>query len=266
MDIITIKNNGIRIEKPIFVVGCCNSGTTILQRSLLSHPNLSGPQTEGQDLKDLPSCIKQFIGRQTFRLWATPQFGKAYYLTEDDYERKTAERIAAVYEDQIEQGTRLVEKSPPNTLRMRFLQSIFPDAFFVIIVRNGIAVSEGIRRKRLLDPDRQHMEGLRTTIDDAAKQWYYANSILLNDRLHLRNSIVIKYEDLVTDTSRVLSSILNFCECDITRFKMPEFESDHNTKQINRLTTKEIKTIYGITNGLLAKLQYQLPRNEAIDA
>ncbi|MBW2664630.1 MAG: sulfotransferase, partial [Deltaproteobacteria bacterium] len=55
-----------KLEKPIFVVGCCNSGTTILWRSLLSHPDFSGPTTEGQDLKTLPRCMKHFLGKQTF--------------------------------------------------------------------------------------------------------------------------------------------------------------------------------------------------------
>ena len=35
----------------------------------------------------------------------------------------------------------LVEKSPPNLIRMRFLQALFPDAAFVVVVRHPVAVA-----------------------------------------------------------------------------------------------------------------------------
>ncbi|MDH8276096.1 sulfotransferase, partial [Klebsiella pneumoniae] len=34
-----------------------------------------------------------------------------------------------------------MEKSPPNLLRLRLLQAVFPDAAFVVIVRHPVAVA-----------------------------------------------------------------------------------------------------------------------------
>lgn len=258
MEIISANKPAVvrKLEKPIFVVGCCNSGTTILWRSLLSHPDFSGPTTEGQDLKTLPGCMKHFLGKQTFRMFAHPRFGWAYRLTEKDYQKVVAKRLAAVYAEHCEQGKRFIEKSPANSMRTRFLQTIFSDASFIIVVRNGMAVSEGIRRKRWRDPDRQHMAGLRTTIAEAAEQWLHTNRILMEDRSYLKRSIVIKYEDLVADTPMVLRSVLDFCECHSTNFPIPEFETDHNAKQIARLTAKEKETVSNIAGDLLTVLGY----------
>lgn len=264
MDIINKNRSDLfhRIEQPIFIVGCCNSGTKILWRTLLSHPQLSGPQSEGQDIRELPSCMRHFLGKQTFRMFAHPKFKGAYRLTEKDFEKDIAERIAVVYADHCETGKRFIEKSPANSMRMRFLQSIFPDAAFIIMIRNGLAVTEGIRRKRMCDPDRPHMAGLTTTIKEAAEQWANANRILINDQKYLRKSMIVKYEDLVTDTSDVLSLILDFLDLDIQDFFIPTFETDHNDKQIDRLTESEIQVALQIISELSIKLGYSEPLNK----
>jgi hypothetical protein len=78
----------------------------------------------------------------------------------------------------------------------------------------------------------------------------------MEDRSYLSRSIVIKYEDLVVDTPKVLRSVLDFCECHTTNFPIPEFETDHNAKQIARLTAKEKETVYNIAGDLLTVLGY----------
>lgn len=254
--IISKKNLQRKIRKPIFIVGCCNSGTTILWRALLGHKELDGPKIEGQDIKDLPKCMKHFLGKQTFRMFAHPKFNNAYHLTEENYENKLAEEVISVYAEHCAIGKRFVEKSPANSMRTRFLQSIFPDAYFVIVVRNGFAVSEGIVRKRLFDPERPHMAGLQTTIKEAAEQWLNANRILLQDRPYLERSIIIKYEDLVNKTTEIMHTVLRFCECDLTNIKFPKLENDLNKKQIGSLTLEEKNNIRTIAGDMLNYFDY----------
>ncbi len=258
MEMIVNKANRIskKIEKPIFVVGCCNSGTTILWRALKKHNELDGPETEGQDLQELPLCMRHFLGKKTFRMFAHPTFKYSYHLKENDFEKSVAQRLADLYAEHLEPGKRLIEKSPANLLRTRFLQSVFPDATFVIIVRNGIAVSEGIVRKRWYDPERPHMAGLKTTIEEASLQWHHANRIILQDKIYLKRYIMVKYEDLVKDTNKVLHSILNFCECSISDFPIPGFEKNLNAKQIARLSLTEKNAIHKIANKTLRYFGY----------
>jgi len=244
------------IERPVFVVGCCNSGTTILWRALMDQKEFDGPKFEGQDLKELPQCMRQYLGRKTFRMWAHPKFKSAHHLREKDYEPALSERLRSVYREHCKDGTRLLEKSPPNSLRTRFLQRSFPDAYFVIIVRNGFAVSEGIVRKRSYDPDRPHMAGLPTTIEQAAEQWSNANRTLLRDKRLLRRSITIRYEDLVCDTANVLQSILRFCECLTPNLEVPRFQEDLNEKQTARLSPEEKKAIRRVAGDMLHYFGY----------
>jgi hypothetical protein len=238
------------IERPIFVVGCCNSGTTILWQALKTHPELDGPLVEGQDLADLPPCMKHCLGRQTFRLFAHPRFRMSYRRTEVDFDWRTGHRIASVYREHCRLGKRLIEKSPANTLRVRYLQSIFPDAYFVFIVRSGLAVSEGIVRKRWLDPERPQKSGQSTTLADAATQWLHANAMYLYDQRYLRRSKIVTYEQLVQNARQTLWSVLEFCELDPSDFRVPNFRQDLNRSQIARLRPQEIHSITAITSRL----------------
>ena len=238
------------IEDPIFVVGCCNSGTTILWQALRSHPDVDGPAVEGQDLAGLPRCMTHSLGRQTFRMFAHPRFREIYRLTEKDLHWPEAVRLASVYREHCAIGKRLIEKSPANTVRVRYLQAVFPQASFVFIVRDAIAVSEGIVRKRRFDPDRPQKSGQDTTLPDAALQWLYANRSFLGDQPFLRCSTVVRYEDLVRTPETVLASLLKFCGLRPAALSYPQFTGDLNRVQISRLPPQQIRELASITSGL----------------
>lgn len=228
-----------RIEAPVFVVGCCNSGTTILREALRAHPDLAGPACEGQDLEGLPPLLRHFLGRQTSRMYAHPRFREAYRATERELNGRIADRIDGVYAEHARAGRRFLEKSPANAMRTRFLQALYPDASFVVIVRDGLAVSEGIRRKRAFDPERPHLAGLSTTLTEAAQQWFHANWNVLRDLPHLRRTVVISYEDLVADPTSTLESVWRVCG--LAPISMPalSFDDDRNVRQVQRLTEDE---------------------------
>jgi len=247
-----------RIAKPIFVFGCCNSGTTILWDSLKSHDELSGPDIEGQDLVDLPDSMRHNLGKATFRLWAHPKFKLSYYKTEEDYNEEERLELLRVYKDFHESGKRFITKSPADTLRARLIQAYFPDAYFVAIVRNGYAVSEGIIRKRKKDPDRPEFEGLYTTIDEAAEQWFRSNILVLSQEKFLNKYKIIRYEDLVDDPLDVLTSVLEFCELDDSGFSVPSFDNNRNQQQISRLSEYEKEVVTGIAQPMLIHFGYEI--------
>lgn len=225
-----------RVDAPIFVVGCCNSGTTILWKALRSHIDLAGPPMEGQDLVDLPPILRHFLGRQTFRMFAHPSFAGAYRATEADLSPLLADRIDAIYGEYSIAGCRFLEKSPANSLRTRFLQALYPEACFVIIRRNAFAVAEGIVRKRNLDPERPHMAGMRTTLTAATKQWFHANLQLLQDMPFLRRAVVIRYEDLVANPGDILRKVAAECDLNPGALEIPTFDIDRNELQIASLS------------------------------
>ena len=250
------------MKKPIFIFGCCNSGTTILWDALKNHKDLSGPNIEGQDLQDLPASMKQYVGKATFRLWAHPKFKLCYYATENEYDAVEAAKIKEVYGRYLVPGTRFITKTPPDTLRARLIQAYFPDAYFIAIVRNGYAVSEGIIRKRKCDPERPQFEGLFTTIDEAAEQWFRANTIIVSNQRFLKNYMIVRYEDLVQNPERVLLSILEFCGLDAEGFPVPSFTQGLNEEQISRLSDYEIEMITRIAAPMLVHFGYDVTKEK----
>ena len=248
-----IENN---IKNPVFIFGCCNSGTTILWQALKRHPDLSGPDIESQDLEGLPDSMKHYLGKSTFRLWAHPKFKLCYYRSEQDYNEADRTKISALYKQYQKPQTRFIAKSPADTLRARLIQAYFPDAYFIAIVRNGYAVSEGIIRKRKYDSDRPQFEGLYTAVDEAAEQWFRANTIMISHEKFLRRYKIIKYEDLVETPKDTLSSVLDFCELDTKDFPVPHFDSRLNEQQISRLSGYDLETITRIAQPMFIHCEY----------
>ena len=202
--------------------------------------------------------MTQYLGKKTQRLWAHPRFNLEYYLTERNIRKEEEEReqLKHAYSKYQEPGTRFITKTPSDTLRARLIQEYFPDAYFVAIVRNGYAVSEGIRRKREFDPDRPEYAGLKTSIDAAADQWFRANVIVISHKDFLRKYKIIKYEDLVKDTNKTLDSILDFLKLGKDGFPYPTFEPNKNIEQIKRLTDAEKKKIEKIAGPMLKHFDY----------
>ncbi len=254
-----------KLSKPIFIFGCCNSGTTILWQTLKQYLGLSGPAIEGQDLKSLPDSMRHYLGNSTFRLWAHPRFELCYYRAEQDYNEDDKERITSIFLSHLKPDTRFITKSPADTLRARLIQAYFPDAYFLAIVRNGYAVSEGVVRKRNFDPDRPQFAGLHTTIEEAALQWLYSNIVILSHKDFLRRYKIILYEDLVAHPRDTLKSVLEFLELESNGSSIPTFETTLNAQQIARLKGDEIKTITRIAKPLLIHFGYDVPKKDQID-
>ena len=243
--------------RPIFVIGCCNSGTTLMWKTLLRNPGVSGPDIEGQAIEGLPKYLTHFIGRETFRLFAHPKFHEAYYLTENDTSELARQEVFNVYSKYFIEGTRFIEKSPANSVRMRFLQATFPNAQFVVIIRNGVAVAEGIRRKRWFDPERPHLSGQETTIEQSAEQWLYANKTILNDLAYIKSFRIIRYEKFVENPTAVMNNLYSFLSLPKITIDTSSFRIDDNEKQIARLKESEILSIYSIQGKLLQQLGYR---------
>ncbi|XOU94444.1 MAG: sulfotransferase family protein [Candidatus Kerfeldbacteria bacterium] len=250
------------IKKPIFIIGCCNSGTTILRDTLLQDGGLNGPSIDNHDLDGMPPIMTHHVCNDTFRLWAHPKFQFCNHYTEDDYNEDDAAQVKRVFSQFVLNGERLIAKSPADTLRARLIQAYFPDAYFIAIVRNGYAVSEGIVRKRKYDPERPQYGSHFTTIEEAAEQWLRANIMVLSMQKYLQRYLIIQYEDLVNDPERALHEVLDFCQIEKAEFSIPTFETNHNHKQAVRLSEGDGETITRIAQPMLLHFGYKLFRKE----
>ena len=188
----------------VFICGLHRSGTTPLSRWLGEHPSISrladtgAPEDEGQHLQTAVPTAKAHGGAGVFA------FDPHAHLTEvsplaNASTRKHLWDAWSPYWDTTKPI--LLEKSPPNVVRTRFLQALFPDAAFVGVIRHPIAVAYATRRinKSL-------------SIDRLFRHWLHATDQFLRDAQALNRVMLVRYEDLITRPGEQLSRIFDFLE------------------------------------------------------
>ena len=192
---VTRKTSEIRW---VFCVGCTNSGTTLLSQLLSEHPEIHGLPYEGDVIT--PALARPWDHGCSRVFSEQPEI---FRLTETC---RSVDPHQVGFDWLMARGSRptrhLLIKSPTDMLRTRWLQAHFPNASFVAVVRNGFAVSEGIRRRERYDLSR------------AARHWSRAYQILLEDVAHLERFHCLRYEDLCECPQEALTSLAEFLEID----------------------------------------------------
>jgi hypothetical protein len=188
----------------VFLGGLHRSGTSLLFRLLRDQPLVSGfhdtgvPEDEGQHLQTVYPTAKAFGGEGRFG------FAPGAHLTE--VPPATAPATAASLFDQWSRywdldRPVLAEKSPPNLIRMRYLQSLFPGARFVTIMRHPLEVALA-QRKRV---GRQPVWSL-------LRHWLHCHDTMTADAQHVEHHLVVHYEDLLRQPDRTLAEVLEFVD------------------------------------------------------
>ena len=245
-------------EKWLFLVGCYNSGTTLLAELLSQHPSISALPTEGHFITS--EFIKDYeVGLP--RMWAGRE--ELFRLTEMDV-GPDPDRIKKEWGMRLDRSKPVfLEKSPPNTPRTRWLQLHFENAHFVVITRNGYAVAEGIRRKA----NPKHLRD-SWPIEQCAWQWRRTIEVLEEDRPYLRKILWVTYEELTASPGAVLSRIADFAG--LQRFKgfdvqqmlsiheRNESVRDLNLESINRLSKEDIRGINCVAGEILQRYGYDI--------
>jgi hypothetical protein len=240
----------------VFLVGCYNSGTTLLAELLGQHPSISALSTEGHFITD--QFVKDYdIGLP--RMWVERE--DLFRLNENDHGPDPV-RVKKEWAMRLDlKKPVLLEKSPPNSAKTRWLQQHFENAHFIGIMRNGYAVAEGITRKA----DPKHLIN-SWPIEKSAYQWKRSNEVLQQDAEHLKHFIWISYEDLAEDTIGTLNKITDFIGIEnFEHFEAGRNWSIHereeqvrnmNAESIERLTPEQIKRITEVAGEMLDEFGY----------
>lgn len=91
-----------------------------------------------------------------------------------------------------------VEKSPPNLLRFRFLETVFDDPYCILVVRHPVAVAHATEF------------WANTSIARLLEHWCHAHEIVRSDASDIARLHVVRYEDLVLDPDAALASVTSF--------------------------------------------------------
>ncbi len=121
-----------QIQDPIIILGAARSGTKILRDTIAAHPSISS----------IPYDIN-FV-------W---KYGLYHIrhdeLTPNDLTERGKKFIHSFFSrfDSKNLDTRIIEKTVSNTVRVEFVQKIFPNCQFIHLIRDGrdVAVSSMIQ-------------------------------------------------------------------------------------------------------------------------
>lgn len=189
----------------IFISGLHRSGTTYLSDLISKNINVSSfhntgfPMDEGQFIQNLIPIDSKLIDPGRFA------FNPDSHLTEKSILLNKKEVLINDWNMYWDQNKHyFLEKSPPNILRTRFLQEVFPNSKFITIIRHPIAVSYATK-KWTND----------FFLEKLLKHWIFAHEIYMEDRKYLKNELFISYEDFAKSVDQTISKISNFLKIDL---------------------------------------------------
>jgi hypothetical protein len=184
--------------KLLFIGGLHRSGTSVLHRLLREHPSASGftdtgvPEDEGQHLQSVFPPAYEYGGPGAFAFDLRSHLTEESSLITSDNRNKLLREWGAYFDLSKEL---LLEKSPPNLLRSRFFQALFPGACFVFVIRHPIAVALATQK------------WAKTSIVELLLHWHVAYSIMLADLAHIERYCLMRYEDFVESPRSHLDEI-----------------------------------------------------------
>ena len=199
----------------IFICGLHRSGTSLLHDIVRSHPQISGfhntgaPEDEGQHLQSVYEPASSYGGPGRFAFDSGSRMDESHPLATSVNAKIIFEQWRPYFDMSCEH---LVEKSPPNIIRTRFLQKLFPNSKFIFILRHPLAVSYAT----------QKWSG--TSIYLLLEHYLLAHEIMIGDIQALKSLHLLKYEALVAVPQQVVDGIFNFLE-------LPSINVSHDVKR-----------------------------------
>jgi hypothetical protein len=233
-----------KVKRPIFIIGTGRSGTTLLGIVLSMHRDIG--------FLNEPKAIWHSIFPYEDVMGNYNRCDALYRLDERHASKeviRSAHRLFGHYLSTV-CSKRLVDKYPEHVYRVPFLLTIFPDAKFIFLVRNGwetcasivewskrhIAIRQGEvhdwwgvnRRKwhllvnQLVERDPLFRAQIAAAhsydrqYDMATVEWIMAmREGLLVKSLYPRNVMMLRFEDLIAAPVKMLDELLRFCELDV---------------------------------------------------
>ncbi|MEO1124839.1 MAG: sulfotransferase [Cyanobacteria bacterium J06635_10] len=217
-------------KKIIFGGGLHRSGTSLLHEILRSHPEVSGfentgvPEDEGQHLQTVYLPAKAFGRPGSFG------FNKMAFMDENHplATEKSSEKIFQEWSKYWDLNCQfLIEKSPPNLLRTRFLQKIFPNSFFIIILRHPIAVSYATRK--------WSTERVTILLEHTLRCYEQFRK----DMPYLSNVYVLRYEDFVANPNQIVHDLFTWLDLEPIKLDR-QIKQDVNSKYFDAFMTDQL--------------------------
>lgn len=255
----------LRPERWIFILGCYNSGTSLLKSVLAQHPEIAAlPARGGVYAEELERAEKYGWTRMWHKCFEklSMEPGPEARPVAQSIKRKWALVLGG-------NVTNVLEKSNVDVTRIPFLNAYFRPAYFIYIVRNGYAVAEGIHRKA--EPKKWNNPRYQEEypIGLCAQQWRETDRVVETKGTELDHFLRITYEDFTEDPIRVTRRMTDFLGlAPIYSERINQTWSVHgvhseirnmNSKSFNRLSKSDLDAIESTAGSVLDKYGYERP-------
>lgn len=242
----------LKIRKPIIILGNIRSGTTILYDLMSVHPDvcwfsnltnrfpLSRRAVLSHRLLDVPlagAMFKRAISRNQRMALAIPWpdegddiyhahcgFGTVKNGAETTLTEEMHHKLRQVILRHLcyTGKKRFITKQTANNRRIDLLHRMFPDAYYIHMIRDGRAVANSTLRVPWWNDThvwwlghtvREWERQGREPVELAGLYWKRTVEEVRSKRDLFQNRYIeVRYEDLVRDTRGVIGTLTNFCE------------------------------------------------------
>jgi len=185
----------------IFLAGHHRSGTSLLHEIIREHPLISGfantgvPEDEGQHLQTIFEPAKTYGGAGKYIFNQDSHMTENHALATEQSAKKIMAQWSKYYDSTTEH---YIEKSPPNLVRTRFFQKLFPNSKFIVILRHPLAVSFATQKWS------------KTSIESLMEHTLIGYETFIKDMKYLHNVYVLRYEDFISHPQNEINKIFNF--------------------------------------------------------
>lgn len=292
-------------RNPFFVIGNPRSGTSLLRLMINNHPDMCVPpecgyiewwykkyaawnQNDLSDKKRVDEYVNDILSSKKMETWHIEKNKlkeNILLLKPDNYADLCV--IVCLTFAQSKNKPFLKKWGDKNNYYIQqfdTLHSIFPEAKFVLIIRDGRDVACSYKNVNKLDTTSRYKPVLPDKIEDIAIKWLTNNQNILNffDSLPRYQKHSLKYESLITDTEQELKNICRFLEIDFNKEMLNYYlhnkdnqdeprelidwkkktmekpDATNSGKYKNELLPEEIKSFNSIAGTLLKQFNYEM--------
>jgi hypothetical protein len=194
----------------IFIGGVHRSGTSYTARAIATNPAVSAfhdtgvQEDEGEHLQSVYPHSWDHGGMTRFAFASEMRLTESSPLVNHRSRALLWEEWGHFWDHS---KPVLLEKSPPNLMKMRFLQALFPCSAQVLVIRHPVSVVLSSLRWRT------SLGGLFAA-HRIIEHWLAANEIAMADAPRIERLYVLRYEDLVEDQAREMARLSKALDLD----------------------------------------------------